>query len=151
MFFGEITQAEAMFLDIWLVLCNPWNIRMLRSRLSESCECKYNISFRVATLHALKIEEIWGDLRRNYKHFWGYLSKSCTKFEKSWGISHMYVLVNLTFTDVMTTNITVYSRRKTTFTVGEKWNLFMKLCNLHYIILTIWTHIICKWTNTLSH
>ena len=148
MFFGEITQAEAMFLDIWLVLCNPWNIRMLRSRLSESCDCKYNISFRVATLHALKIEEIWGGIRNIFEEICQNLAQNLRRVE---GISHMYVLVNLTFTDVMTTNITVYSRRKTTFTVGEKWNLFMKLCNLHYIILTIWTHIICKWTNTLSH
>ena len=48
------------------------------------------------SFHVLKIEEIWGDLRRNYKHFWGDLSKPCRKFEEHW-----YVLVNLTFTDVM--------------------------------------------------
>ena len=45
----------------------------------------------------------------------------------------MYVLVDLTFTDVMSSNITVYSRRNTTLTVG-----------------TIWTHITCAWTNPLS-
>ena len=35
-------------------------------------------------------------------------------------ISHMYVLVNLNFTDVMSSNINVYSKRNTTLTVGEK-------------------------------
>ena len=49
----------------------------------------------------------------------------------------MYVLVDLTFTDVMSSNITVYSRRNTTLTVGKKWTFNMKLYNLYYIILTI--------------
>ena len=66
-------------------------------------------------------------------------------------ISHMYVVVDLTFADVMSSNITVYSRKNTTLTVGKKWTFNMKLCNLYYIILTIWTHIKCAWTNTLSH
>ena len=35
----------------------------------------------------------------------------------------MYVLVDLTFTDVMSSNITVYSRRNTTLTVGKKMNI----------------------------
>ena len=35
-------------------------------------------------------------------------------------ISHMYVLVDLTFTDVMSSNITVYSRKNTTLKVGKK-------------------------------
>ena len=49
----------------------------------------------------------------------------------------MYVLVDLTFTDVMSSNITVYSRRNTTLKVGKKWTFNMKLYNLYYIILTI--------------
>ena len=56
------------------------------------------------------------------KH-WGDLSKPCTKFE-NWG----------DFTDVMSSNITVYSRRKTILTVSKKWTL------------TIWTRIIYTWT-----
>ena len=52
----------------------------------------------------------------------------------------MYVLVDLTFTDVMSSSITVYSRRNTMLTMGKKWTFNMKLCNLYYIILTIWTH-----------
>ena len=64
----------------------------------------------------------------------------------------MYVLVDLTFTDVRSSNITVYSRRNTTITVGKKKSTVnMKLCNLYYMILTIWTHMTCAWTNTLSH
>ena len=53
----------------------------------------------------------------------------------------MYVLVNITFTNVMSSNITVYSRGNTTLTIGKKWTFNMKLCNLYYIILTIWTNI----------
>ena len=53
----------------------------------------------------------------------------------------MYVLVNITFTNVMSSNITVYSRRNTMLTIGKKWTFNMKLCNLYYIILTIWTNI----------
>ena len=53
----------------------------------------------------------------------------------------MYVLVDITFTDVMSSNITVYSRRNTALTIGKKWTFNMKLCNLYYIILTIWTNI----------
>ena len=45
----------------------------------------------------------------------------------------MYVLVDLTFTDVRSSNITVYSRRNTTLTVGKKWTFNMKLFNLYYI------------------
>ena len=63
----------------------------------------------------------------------------------------MYVLVDLTLTDVMSRNITVYPRRNTMLTVGKKWTFNMKLCNLYYIILTPWTHIICTSTNTLSY
>ena len=63
----------------------------------------------------------------------------------------MYVLVDLAFMNVMSSNITVYSRRNTTLMVGKKSTFNMKLCNLYYIILTIWTHITCAWTNTLSH
>ena len=55
----------------------------------------------------------------------------------------MYVLVNLTFRDVISSNITVYSRRNTTLTVGKKSTFNMKLCNLYYMILKIWTHITC--------
>ena len=49
----------------------------------------------------------------------------------------MYVLVNLTFTDVMSSNVTVYSSRSTTLTVGKISTFYMKLCNLYYTILTI--------------
>ena len=50
-------------------------------------------------------------------------------------ISHTYVL-DLTFTDVMSSNITVYSRRNTTLTVGKKMNIQYEimqsiLCNLN--------------------
>ena len=45
------------------------------------------------------------------------MSKPCTKFEE---ISHMCVLVDLTFTDVMRSDITVYSRRNTTLTVRKE-------------------------------
>ena len=95
-----------------------------------------------------RFEEIWGGITNIFEEICQNLAQNRRRIEE---ISHMYVLVNLTFTDVMSSNITVYSRRNTTLTVGEKWNFYMKLCNLHYIILTIWTHIICKWTNTLSH
>ena len=61
----------------------------------------------------------------------------------------MYVLVDLTFTDVMRSDITVYSRRNTMLTVGKEWTFNMKLCNLYDIILTLWTHRICTLTNTL--
>ena len=50
----------------------------------------------------------------------------------------MYVLGDLTFTDVRSSNITVYSRRNTTITIGKKKSTVnMKLCNLYYMILTI--------------
>ena len=39
----------------------------------------------------------------------------------------MYVLVDLTFTDVIGSNKTVYSRRNTMLTVGEKWTYNTKL------------------------
>ena len=52
-------------------------------------------------------------------------------------ISHMYVLVDLTFMNLINSNITVYSRRNTTLMVGKKSKFNMKLCNLYYIILTI--------------
>ena len=55
----------------------------------------------------------------------------------------MYILVDLTFADVVSSNITVYSRRNTTLTVGKKLTFNMKLSNLYYIT--------CAWTNTLSH
>ena len=45
------------------------------------------------------------------------LSQNLRRIEK---ISHMYVLVDLTFTDAMGSNKTVYSRRNTMLTVGEK-------------------------------
>ena len=149
MFFGEITQAEAMFLDIWLVLCKTfecWEAVSLKAVSVNTTLVSGLLLFMRWKLR--RFEEIWGGITNIFEEICQNLAQNLRRVD---GISHMYVLVNLTFTDVMTTNITVYSRRKTTFTVGEKWNLFMKLCNLHYIILTIWTHIICKWTNTLSH
>ena len=97
---------------------------------------------------ALKIEEIWGGITNIFEEICQNLAQNVRRIEE---ISHMYVLVDLTFTDVMSSNITVYSRRNNTLTVGKKWTFNMKLCNLYYIILTIWTHIKCAWTNTLSH
>ena len=99
------------------------------------------------SFHGLKIEEIWRGITNIFEVCQN-LAQNLRRIEE---ISHMHVLVNLTFTEVMSSNITVYSRRNTTLTVGEKWKFYMKLCNLHHIILTIWTYIICKWTNTLSH
>ena len=85
-----------------------------------------NINKNFSGLPLFSCTEHWGDLRRNYKH-----EKICKnlaqKFEKNWGdFTHISVLVNLTFTDVMSSDITVYSRRNTTLTVGNKessiWN-----------------------------
>ena len=81
------------------------------------------------SFYVLEIEEIWEDLRRIEE------------------ISNMNVLVDLTFTDVMSRNINEYSRRNTTFTLGTKWFFNMKFCNLHYIILTIWTHTLNMYMN----
>ena len=92
------------------------------------------------SLHALKIEEIWGGIANIFEEICQNLTQNLRRIEE---ISHMYVLVYLTFTDVMSSNITVYSRRNTTLTIGKKWTFNMKLCNLYYIILTIWTHIMC--------
>ena len=50
--------------------------------------CAWKIGGRTKLCSGLPLfscTENWGDLRRNYKHFWGDLSKSCTKFEKNWG------------------------------------------------------------------
>ena len=99
------------------------------------------------SFNALKIEEIWGRIANIFEEICQNLAQNLRIKE----ISHMYVLVNLTFTDAMSSNITVHSKRNTMLTVGEKWNFYVKLCNLSYTILIIWTHIICKWTNTLSH
>ena len=103
------------------------------------------------SFHAPKMrrfEEIWGGITNIFEEICQNLAQNLRRIEEIW---HMYVLVNLTLTDVMSSNITVYSRRNTTLTVGKKWTFNMKLCNLYFIILTIWTHIICTWTNTLSH
>ena len=54
----------------------------------------------------------------------------------------MYVPVDLTFTDVMSSNITVYWRRNTTLAVGKKWTSNMKLCNL-YNFNNMNTHNMC--------
>ena len=116
-----------------------------------ACIIKNN-QYWVATLFMhwkmRRFEEIWGGITNIFEEICQNLAQNLRRIEE---ISHMYVLINLTFTDVMSSNITVYSRRNTTLTVGEKWKFYMKLCNLHHIILTIWTYIICKWTNTLSH
>ena len=110
----------------------------------------YKISFRIATLlmcwKLRRFEEIWGGITNIFEEICQNLAQNLRRIEE---ISHMYVLVDLTFTDVMSSNITVYSRRNTTLTIGKKWTFNMKLCNLYYIILTIWTHIICAWRNPL--
>ena len=54
----------------------------------------------------------------------------------------MHVLDDLTFTDVMSSSITVYSRRNIMLTVGRKWTFNMKFRDLYYMISTMWTHII---------
>ena len=95
-----------------------------------------------------RIEEIWGGITNIFEEICQNLAQNLRRIEE---ISHIYVLVDLTFTDVMSSNITVCSRRNTTLIVSKKWTFNMKLCNLYYIILTIWTHIICTWTNFLSH
>ena len=93
--------------------------------------------------------ENWGDLARLEEELQTFL-RFVKTLHKIWGESRRF-LVDLTFTDVMSSNITVYSKRNTRLTVGKKWTLNMKLCNLYYTIVTIWTYIICTWTNTLSH
>ena len=95
-----------------------------------------------------RIEEIWGGITNIFEEICQNFAENLKRIEE---ISHMYALVDLTFTDVISSSITVYSRTNTMLTVGKKWTFNMKLCNLYYIILTIWTHIICTWTNTLSH
>ena len=110
----------------------------------------YKISFRIATLlmcwKLRRFEEIWGGITNIFEEICQNLAQNLRRIEE---ISHMYVLVNITFTNVMSSNITVYSRGNTTLTIGKKWTFNMKLCNLYYIILTIWTHIICAWRNPL--
>ena len=69
---------------------------------------------------ALKIEEIWGGITNIFEEICQNLAQNLRIIEE---ISHMYVLVDLTFTDVMSSNITVYSRRNTTLTVGKKMNI----------------------------
>ena len=105
------------------------------SEIRQGCHC----------FHAMKIEEIWGGITNIFEEICQNLAQNMRRIEE---ISHMYVLVDLTFTDVMCSNITIYSRRNTRLTVGKKWTFNMKLCNLYYIILTIWTYLICTWTNT---
>ena len=72
-------------------------------------------------LHSVATLFMRGKLRRfeitNVFEICQNLAQNLRRIEE---ISHMYVLVNLTFTDVMSSNITVYSRRNTTLTVGEK-------------------------------
>ena len=86
---------------------------------------------------ALKIEEIWGGITNIFEEICQNLAQNLRRIEE---ISHMYVLVDLTFTDVMSSNITVYSRRNTTLTVGKKSTFNMKLLyymcmNKHFISL----------------
>ena len=70
--------------------------------------------------------ENWGDLRR-FKEIWGGITNIFEEIYQNLAqnlrsieeISHMCVLVNLTFTDVMSRNITACSRRNTTLTVDR--------------------------------
>ena len=144
-----------MFRAIWYHLYNSKNVKNAHGRvlLLVKLQAKsLQLYYRVATLFMRwklrRFEEIWGGITNIFEEICQNLAQNLRRIEE---ISHMYVLVNITFTNVMSSNITVYSRRNTTLTIGKKWTFNMKLCNLYYIILTIWTHIICKWTNTLSH
>ena len=82
--------------------------------------------------------EDWGDLRRNCKLFGGCLSKPCTKLEENWRDFRQVCSSRSYFYWLMSSNITVYSRRNTTLTIDKKWTFNMKLCNLYYIILAIY-------------
>ena len=82
-------------------------------------------------------EEIWGGITNIFGEICQNLAQNLRRIEE---ISYMYVLVDLTFTDVMNSNITAYSRRNTTLIVGTKWFFNMKLCNLFYIINDMNTH-----------
>ena len=143
-----------MFRAIWYHLYNSKNVKNTHGRvlLLVKLQAKsLQLYYRVATLFMRwklrRFEEIWGGII-NIFEICQNLAKNLRRNEE---ISHIYDLVFLTFTDVMSSNITVCSRRNTTLTVSKKWTFNMKLCNLYYIILTIWTHIICTWTNFLSH
>ena len=92
-----------------------------------------------------RIEEIWGRITNIFQEICQNLAQNLRRIEET---SYMYVLVDLTFTDAMSSNITVYIRKNTKLTVGKKWTFNMKLCNL-FIIL--WTHMIWTWTNTLPN
>ena len=65
----------------------------------------------------LKIEEILGGITNIFEEICQNLAQDLRRIEE---ISRVNVLVDLTFTDVISSNITVYSRRNTTFTVGTK-------------------------------
>ena len=65
----------------------------------------------------LKIEEILGGITNIFEEICQNLAQNLRRIEE---ISRVNVLVDLTFTDVISSNITVYSRRNTTFTVGTK-------------------------------
>ena len=70
-----------------------------------------------------RIEEIRG-ITSIFEKICQNLAQNLKRIEE---ISHMYVLVDLTFTDVIGSNKTVYSRRNTMLTVGEKWTYNTKL------------------------
>ena len=63
-----------------------------------------------------RIEEIRG-ITSIFEKICQNLAQNLKRIEE---ISHIYVLVDLTFTDVIGSNKTVYSRRNTMLTVGEK-------------------------------
>ena len=64
-----------------------------------------------------RIEEIQGGITNIFEEICQNLAQNLKRIEE---ISHMYVLVDLAFTDVMSSNRTVYSRRNTMLTVGKK-------------------------------
>ena len=68
----------------------------------------------------LKIDEIWGGITKIFKEICRNLAQILRRTEE---ISHTYVLVDLTFTDVMSSNITVYSRRNTIYPLLHLSNL----------------------------
>ena len=144
--------VESVLTIIRIISGNLFLPKVTRVEKRSSAFSRETLSrrYRVTTLFLRwklrRIEEIQGGIT-NLFEICQNLAQNLRKTEE---ISNMYVLVDLTFTDVMSSKTTVYSRRNTMLTVNKKWTLNMKIRNLYYIILTIRTHII-TWTNTLSH
>ena len=128
--------------QVWYIIKGSfWVIPKTTS--ATLCQPIHDINY--STFWVATVFMIWGGITNIFEEICQNLAQNMRRIEE---ISHMYVLVDLTFTDVMCSNITIYSRRNTRLTVGKKWTFNMKLCNLYYIILTIWTYRVCTSTNT---